>query len=127
MKKDNKKFKNKINETITIENNNAQNLKKNNGRKIFIKRNKYKTRKNSVGSNDDINNGNNINKTSRNHKRMQTTPIKTFEKPQKSKDLKSSIFTHKSNQTTFFHTGRNKRNNNLLDKNSSTTDSSDKH
>ena len=126
MKKDNKKFKNKINETITIENNNAQNLKKNNGRKIFIKRNKYKTRKNSVGSNDDINNGNNINKTSRNHKRMQTTPIKTFEKPQKSKDLKSSIFTHKSNQTTFFHTGRNKRNNNLLDKNSSTNDSSDK-
>jgi ATP-dependent 26S proteasome regulatory subunit len=57
---------------------------------------------------------------------MQTTPIKTFEKPQKSKDLKSSIFTHKSNQTTFFHTGRNKRNNNLLDKNSSTNDSSDK-
>ena len=128
IKKENKKVKNKINETITIENNNAQNLKKNNGRKLFIKRNKYKTvRKSSIDINDNNGNRNNINKTSRNnHKPMQTTPVKMIEKPKRSKDLKSSIFTHRSNKTSFFQTRRNKRNNNLLDKNISTNDSSDK-
>ena len=129
IKKDKKKFKNKINETMTIENNNAQNLKKINGRTLYIKRNKNKTnRKHSIGSNNnDDKDGNILNKTNRNnHKRMQTTPLKMIEKPKKSKDIKSSIFTHKSTKTGFIQTGRNKRNNTLLDKNISTNDSSDK-
>ena len=84
----------------------------------------------NINSNKDKNNENtkdesSLNKTNKkNHQRTQTTPIKMAESAKKNKEIKSTVFTYKKNQKVTCQTGRNQRNQDLLEKNISTKDSS---
>ena len=109
----------KKNNLLTLDINSS---KKNSNRKYRIMRNKTKQTKNNNNKSDE----NIFNRTNRKeHKRIQTTPIKEIGKSKKTKDIKSSIFPHNNNQNSNSLTGRNQRNN-FLNKNTSTKDSSSK-
>ena len=109
----------KKNNLLTLDINSS---KKNSNRKYRIMRNKTKQTKNNNNKSDE----NIFNRTNRKeHKRIQTTPIKEIGKSKKTKDIKSSIFPHNNNQNSISLTGRNQRNN-FLNKNTSTKDSSSK-
>ena len=88
------------------------------GRKFLIKRNKNKD------NNDETSTTNKKSQT----QRRQITPNKVIEKP-KSKEIKSVLFSHrnsKNSKTIIYQPGRNQNNENLLEKCSSTNDSSAK-